>query len=365
MRHLAPAVTLAVMLLVPVDGAHAQTVPQTVTFTARLEAGGVPLEGTIDLDLELFDAPVGGTSLWAESRTLLVTGGLVDLELGTLSALAGVFDGASAYLAVTIDGTPLTPRAEITSVPYALRAGEAAVATALAGGFAAADFVTGVGAGPGLTGGGSSGDVQLGLAAAGTACSADTYVTGLDASGALTCAPELGDIQGVTTAAGSGLQGGAASGTPSLALAPCGLNQVLVAGGGGIYACKGHAMLHPVPAAGTVVVGSAEVQVATFNGNPPGNGTMLLIFESDWNQPTSNGASRINCLVYGFGANPALIRLDPGDADGVIDTHTVNTLSFTVAPGFLDGSVKCFSSAAGTSATSVGARVTLLFAPFF
>ena len=60
---------LAVSLLGRPGLAPAQTVPQTVTFTAHLDSGGVPLAGNHAFDFNLFTAPVGGGSVGDRHHT--------------------------------------------------------------------------------------------------------------------------------------------------------------------------------------------------------------------------------------------------------------------------------------------------------
>lgn len=104
----------------------AQGAPATVSFVARLQDAGLPLQGSHDLTFKLFDLPTGGSQLWSEARPGLAVqdGGLLYLDLGQVTALdSSVFAGNARYLEITIDGQVSSPRVLIESVPYAIRAG--------------------------------------------------------------------------------------------------------------------------------------------------------------------------------------------------------------------------------------------------
>jgi hypothetical protein len=141
--------------------AAAQAVPSTVTFTARIADNGVPATGSHDLGFALFSGPTGGTAVWSEGPvSVTLADGLVYHELGSATTLdETILAGAKMYLELTVDGTTLSPRVAIVSVPYAIRAGDSNTL----GGLMPGDFITGVTAGAGLTGGGSTGDVSVGV----------------------------------------------------------------------------------------------------------------------------------------------------------------------------------------------------------
>ncbi|MBL8917503.1 MAG: hypothetical protein JNJ54_01470 [Myxococcaceae bacterium] len=101
----------------------AQSVPDRVTFTARLNDNGVPVTGTQTVQFSLFDVPTGGVSLWSEIQTLTFgSDGLGFTTLGTVSPLSStVLDGRRVFLQVTVGSTTFSPRLEVVSVPYAIR----------------------------------------------------------------------------------------------------------------------------------------------------------------------------------------------------------------------------------------------------
>ncbi|MBZ0230895.1 MAG: hypothetical protein K8M05_00965 [Deltaproteobacteria bacterium] len=239
----------------------ALAVPGTMSFTARLTTNDQPVEGNVSLEVELYDQPEGGTLLWEETHPAVVAErGLVFANLGSIdpvnNALDGqVFDGDVVYAQLIVDGDTLSPRIPLSSVPYAVRANVAetlegfdpgTVQTRVTGTCTAGSFVTGVnangtvtcandtvGAGDitavtatgGITGGGTSGAITLGIdtsvvqARVTGTCTAGSFVTGVNANGTVTCANDsvgTGDITAVS--ATGGLTGGGTSGAVTLGI---------------------------------------------------------------------------------------------------------------------------------------------------
>ena len=248
----------ALLLATALASARADAgVPTTVTFTARLRDAGAPVDGDQPFTFRLYAAATGGDPLWHEAQTLSLTDGLVYARLGQVTSLdAEIFGGDARFLEIQIGDRTLTPRISLQSVPYAMRAGVAEqvgdltaeqlqerVDGACGDGFfmtrvnadgtvvCAADRtgsagITGVSAGAGLAGGGTSGAVSLAVDPAyvqrrvSAACDPGSSIRSIGADGTVAC--ELddsgGDITGVS--AGTGLSGGGASGAVSLAVDP-------------------------------------------------------------------------------------------------------------------------------------------------
>jgi len=101
--------------------------PPSIPFQGLLlDAGGIEVTGTVDLDFELFDAIVGGTSLWSETHVgVMVVDGLYSVELGsTVPLTADLLGAGAAFLEITVDAETLAPRQQLLSVPYALVSGQ-------------------------------------------------------------------------------------------------------------------------------------------------------------------------------------------------------------------------------------------------
>ncbi len=121
MKSLIRNTVLVLALLAGAGVAHA--VPASFTFTGRLASDGVPFHGTVALELALHDTASGGTPIWSETHNPTADDGLVSVTMGERTPLdLNDFTGGDLWLAVTVNGTPLSPRFQLHSVPYALRA---------------------------------------------------------------------------------------------------------------------------------------------------------------------------------------------------------------------------------------------------
>lgn len=103
-------------------------VPRLIPFRGHLESGGSPVTSAVTIEAQIHDAATGGALLWGpETHAVTPAGGDFTLMLGTSVALPPtVLEGGDAWIAVSVDGTPLAGRQRLGSAPYALRAREAA-----------------------------------------------------------------------------------------------------------------------------------------------------------------------------------------------------------------------------------------------
>lgn len=192
----------------------AQTVPGSISFNARLtDTGGAPVTGAHTLSFGLFSQATGGAGVWTETQAGLTfsTEGVAYAELGSVTPLTpAALDGSKMYLEISVDGTTMTPRLAVVSVPYAIRASVAASALTI----------------------GSTPESNIQRRVTGL-CNAGSAIRSIDPSGGVQCEPS-GGITGVT--AGAGLSGGGTSGAVSVALASCANGEVLRSNGSG-WAC--------------------------------------------------------------------------------------------------------------------------------
>jgi hypothetical protein len=261
-------VVLFGMLVLLRPGGVLAEVPGMISYQGQLtDSSGVPVpDDTYSMRFYIYNADSGTTLLWpGEEQDVAVTGGIYQVQLGGVSPLnAGVFENAMAWLEVHIynetgrNWEMLTPRQRITAAAYALKAADADTL----GGMAPAEVgdITGVTAGTGLEGGGSSGEVTVSASTSflqrrvsGT-CPSGSSIRAISETGAVTCETDDpgitaetdptvpaylkdgvswgevggipagfadgidndsgGDIKGVL--AGTGLDGGGTSGTVSL-----------------------------------------------------------------------------------------------------------------------------------------------------
>jgi hypothetical protein len=119
-------------------------VPQQINYQGRLTDNTPqqnPITATASMDFSILDAASGGTSLWSETQSVQVTGGLFSVLLGAVNPIpASVFSGgATRYLEIHVAGETLTPRQRISSTPFANVSAVSDDASAL-GGLAASAY---------------------------------------------------------------------------------------------------------------------------------------------------------------------------------------------------------------------------------
>jgi hypothetical protein len=122
---------LAVSLTLYSAAALGQTVPTLINYQGRLTdntPAQAPINATLPMKFEIFDAPSAGASLWNETPAggVAVSGGIFNVALGATTPIGpAVFTGASSsrYLEITLNPGAsqeiLTPRQRITATGYA------------------------------------------------------------------------------------------------------------------------------------------------------------------------------------------------------------------------------------------------------
>jgi hypothetical protein len=185
----------------------AQPIGTAFTYQGRLADAGNPANGPYDLQFVLMDAPAGGIQVGpvVSREDVPVTNGLFTVALD----FGSVFGGAKRWLEVRVRPgastgayTTLAPLQELAPAPNAVFSAITPW-TGIAGkpaGFAddvdndSGGDVTGVAAGTGLAGGGTSGSVSLAIDPTATqarvtgACPAGQSMTGVNQDGTVACA---------------------------------------------------------------------------------------------------------------------------------------------------------------------------------
>lgn len=100
-------------------------VPQLINYQGTLtNPSGSPLDTTVSLSFTLYDAAVGGASLWTEVHpTVVATDGLFHATLGEVTVLPdSILNHTEVWLGVTAGGdSEMTPRTRVSSAAYAYR----------------------------------------------------------------------------------------------------------------------------------------------------------------------------------------------------------------------------------------------------
>ena len=83
--------------------------------------GKAVADGQQAITFKLYTQEAGGTAAWTEDQTINVFGGVYSTHLGKTVPLENLNWGASTYyVGVTVQGTELVPRTELTFAPYSL-----------------------------------------------------------------------------------------------------------------------------------------------------------------------------------------------------------------------------------------------------
>ncbi|MBL4591956.1 MAG: hypothetical protein JKY96_08355, partial [Phycisphaerales bacterium] len=114
-RPIKPVIVTGVIAALA-GSAHAEP----FTYQGSLIEAGVPANGSYDMIFQLADSASGGFALASDSvNNVSVTDGIFTVEIDFTSSL---MNSSSRWLAITVEGTPLTPRVRMRETPRALNA---------------------------------------------------------------------------------------------------------------------------------------------------------------------------------------------------------------------------------------------------
>jgi hypothetical protein len=115
--------TLALACAALLPAALSAGAPLKINFQGRLDEGGQPAAGAKTFVFEIYDAASGGSPLWTSApQALDLANGVFSavLSAGSPAALSTATFAGARYVAMTVDGVPLSPRQEMVSAPYAM-----------------------------------------------------------------------------------------------------------------------------------------------------------------------------------------------------------------------------------------------------
>ena len=197
--------------------------------------------------------------------------------------------------------------------------------------------ISGVTAGAGLTGGGTTGSVSLAVDTStiqsrvtGT-CATGSFITAIAQNGSVTCGtePNAGDITGVT--AGTGMTGGGTSGTVTIGIAANGVTATEIANG-----------------AVTMAKTSGPIGFSTISAGPTSsiNGSRTIYSSSTSFTPDSNGTCFLTAWAWADGQSNAPFFLEPALLNGNTDVFPTGSAWVPASSSAISGSYHATSSAA-------------------
>jgi hypothetical protein len=319
---------------------RAQTFVGTAfTYQGELRQSNQPVTASVDMTFTLYDAATGGNVIGtpialttANADPVQVTNGIftVTLDFGGASFMTMTDD--ARWLAISVNGNPLSPRTKIENAPYALTSQLAYSVPA-----------------------GSIGSTQINPAQVqrrvATSCGSGSAISVINEDGSVSCQSTGGTITGITPSSGSGLTGGGTTGSVSLGTD---LNVLQKRIGG---TCPTGSSISTVNVDGTVACQAAGT--GTVTSVTAGNGLLGGTI-------TGSGTIDVNTSVVALAANTWSVNGNAGIGTGFLGTTDNSTLLFKVN-GATAGQLQPTTPGApfydapnvilGSSANTVGAGV--------
>ncbi len=102
-------------------------VPMQLHYQGRiLDSQGLGMNGTVGMEVRVYDAPTGGNPIYSESLgSVSLTDGFYRIAFGAAGGtLSAALTGTENHLAIVVDGVEQAERTKFHSVPFALHARE-------------------------------------------------------------------------------------------------------------------------------------------------------------------------------------------------------------------------------------------------
>lgn len=117
--------TLALLVFVLASAALRADTPTAISYQGYLtNAAGNPLDTTVGMTFNIYDAAAAGTVKWDETHVaVVVDSGNFNVELGSVLPITDVvFEDVDRWLGITVGTDPeIVPRTKLLTVPYAFR----------------------------------------------------------------------------------------------------------------------------------------------------------------------------------------------------------------------------------------------------
>jgi hypothetical protein len=109
-------------------------IPQLISYQGVLtdNSGNLVSDGSYNLTFNLYTVAVGGSSIWTETQSVTTNQGVFNVNLGSVTQFTIGFS-SQYYLGVTIGGTEMSPRTQLTSAAYSMNGNPAGSIIAFGG----------------------------------------------------------------------------------------------------------------------------------------------------------------------------------------------------------------------------------------
>lgn len=101
----------------------ASAVPNLISYQGVLnDQNGIPISDTREMILSIYSSLSGGSALWTETQSVMISNGLFNIQLGSVQQLpVSIFHLDALFLGIRVGAdTEMTPRQLITNSAYSM-----------------------------------------------------------------------------------------------------------------------------------------------------------------------------------------------------------------------------------------------------